>query len=246
MVTFSDPGAARWAGGRRLDVLPAALWLGLPLTYLAAILFGRAMGDDFYDRWFYGELGIVELSTTAMALAAAGIAFAAWRRRAALPRRFLGWWLMVFALGALYFGGEEASWGQHLVGWGTPESIKVLNDHGETNLHNITNWADEKPKQLVDAAATIGGVLLPLFLLWRRVRFRPDDWRGWFLPTFAVFPACLIAVVLKNFERLRDALDWYPEGIVDMRMSEPQEMYFAMFFLIYTLSFYLRLRRQAG
>ena len=236
--------AAQVATERAREGLPLFLILGLPLGYLAAILFGRLMGDAFYDAWFYGEIGLVELSTVVMALAACGVSIASWRRRDRLPQRFLGWWLGLFVLGTFYFGGEEASWGQHLLGWATPEAFMAINDHGETNFHNSFEIADEPLKQLVDMAALIGGIILPLAFYFRGVRFQPSDWKYWFFPTLAVTPACLCAVVLKNIERLREAVGWYPEGVLDMRMSEPQEMYFSMFFLLYALSFYMRLRRQ--
>ncbi len=213
---------------------------------LAVIFGGRLAGNAFYERWIYGELGIVELATMVFALTAGALALACWRRRAALPRPWLGWWLMVFAAGAFYFGGEEASWGQHLFGWQTPEFIARLNDHNETNLHNITNWADEKPKQVVDFASMIGGIALPLYLMFRRIRLDPNGWMYWFVPTIVVLPSCLLATVLKSFERIRDLLQWYPEGIFDMRMSEPQEMYFSLFFMFYAWSFYRRLTQHGG
>jgi hypothetical protein len=33
--------------------------------------------------------------------------------------------------------GEEISWGQHIIGFKTPEAIKEINKQGETNLHNL-------------------------------------------------------------------------------------------------------------
>lgn len=242
-ATYSAATPGATAAARDIGV-PAWLALGLPLAYLAIIFTGRALGDDFYNAWIYGERGVVELSTAAMSLTACGIAIAAWRQRARLPHRYLGVWLAIFAAGAFYFGAEELSWGQQLLRWDTPEAFQAVNDHNETNLHNMTPWADEKPKQVVDMSALIGGIILPLVFYFRRVRFAPSDWKYWFFPTLAVTPACLCAVVLKNFERLRDLLKWYPEGIMNFRMSEPQEMYFAMFFLLYALSFYLRVRRH--
>jgi hypothetical protein len=225
--------------------LPPLLWIGLPVAMLAIIFAGRLAGDEFYDRWIYGEIGVVELATVVFALGACAFALAGWRHRAALPGPWLGWWLLFYAAGAFYFAGEEASWGQHLIGWDTPEGIAKLNDHGETNLHNITNWADEKPKQVVDFASMFGGIALPLFLLLRGIRLDPRGWMYWFVPTLAVLPSCLLATVLKSFERLRDLLQWYPQGVLDMRMSEPQEMYFSLFFLFYAWSFYRRVKRHA-
>lgn len=222
--------------------VPAVLWIGLPLALLVVILGGRLAGEDFYQRWIYGELGVVELATVCFGLTAVAFALASWRRRAAFPKPWLGWWTLVFAAGAFYFSGEEASWGQHLLGWGTPEGLARLNDHGETNLHNITNWADEKPKQLVDMASMVGGILIPLFLRFRGIRLDPAGWPYWLLPGLVVLPSCLLATALKSFERLRDLLQWYPEGLFDFRMSEPQEMYFSLFFMFYAWSLYRRLK----
>ena len=40
----------------------------------------------------------------------------------------------VIALAAFFFAGEEISWGQTHIGWGTPEGYREL--AAETNLHN--------------------------------------------------------------------------------------------------------------
>ncbi|MCU0396469.1 MAG: hypothetical protein MUC73_00065 [Cyclobacteriaceae bacterium] len=46
-------------------------------------------------------------------------------------------WILLLAL-LLFFGfGEEISWGQRILGFGTPESLSKLNVQGETTLHNI-------------------------------------------------------------------------------------------------------------
>ncbi len=225
--------------------LPKAAWLWLPLFTLGLILAGRLAGTEFYDRWFYGELGIVELSTAVFSLSAAVLAILAWRQRRRLPGRILGPWLIIFALGAIYFAGEEMSWGQHILQWQTPASIQDVNDHGETNLHNITNWADEKPKKIVELATIIGGILIPIIMLLKGIRLSPArDWRYWFLPTYAVIVPSVIASILKSIERVQQNFDWYPGELLDMRMSEPQEMYFGLFFLLYAWSFLHRIKTQ--
>ena len=44
---------------------------------------------------------------------------------------------LLLAVGLLFIGGEEISWGQRIFGIRTPEVIESLNDQGELNLHNI-------------------------------------------------------------------------------------------------------------
>lgn len=53
-----------------------------------------------------------------------------------MERVFLG------ALGFVFFVacGEEVSWGQHLLGFATPEPIEQLNRQDEFNLHNLNIW----------------------------------------------------------------------------------------------------------
>lgn len=66
--------------------------------------------------------------------------------------------------GAIVFfwaAGEEISWGQRLLGFGTPEELKEINAQNEVNLHNID-------KKFFDRAldrGTIFGVLLGVILL---------------------------------------------------------------------------------
>jgi hypothetical protein len=50
------------------------------------------------------------------------------------PRRLL---LAGLGLFFLLAGGEEASWGQHWLGFETPDELKELNAQQETNLHNL-------------------------------------------------------------------------------------------------------------
>lgn len=224
--------------------IPVPVWLGISTVLLLGIVAAQSLGEQFYERWFYGETGLVELLTVVFSISASLFAFGAWRHRGRLPTPYLGWWLLIFAVGAFFFAGEEASWGQHFLGWSTPDAFRAFNDHGETNLHNITNWADEKPKHLVEFASMIGGVALPIFIRLRGIRLDPEtDWRYWFVPTIAVVPGCLYGAALKSIERIRDGFDWYPEGFLGMRMSEPQEMFFGLFFMIYAWSFHRRIRR---
>lgn len=55
-------------------------------------------------------------------------------RQAPRPRRLL---LAGLGLFFLLAGGEEASWGQHWLGFETPAELKQINAQQETNLHNL-------------------------------------------------------------------------------------------------------------
>jgi hypothetical protein len=80
-----------------------------------------------------GEFGIIE---TVSALAYPVGAWFALR----LARQSEGWarahWVMWLVFCLLFFG-EETSWLQHWLGYATPDSIKVVNEQSEFNLHNL-------------------------------------------------------------------------------------------------------------
>jgi len=44
---------------------------------------------------------------------------------------------LLFAIGMLFIGAEEISWGQRILDIRTPDALESLNDQGEFNLHNI-------------------------------------------------------------------------------------------------------------
>ena len=63
--------------------------------------------------------------------------------------RFMILWILSWSLACIYFAGEEASWGQWYFNWKTPDFMAGINDQGETNLHNMSSWLDQKPRTLV-------------------------------------------------------------------------------------------------
>jgi hypothetical protein len=217
-------------------------WLWLPFG-LACLLLGwtRAFPAS-YDAWIGGELGALELSHVVIPLASLALAL----RMLALPevRRcwWLGLWLGLAALGSLYVAGEEASWGQHYIGWNTPEGWQALNDQAETNLHNTSSWLDQKPRSLLELGVIVGGILIPLAALrWPGMR------RGRFaivLPPFVCLPSAVIAEFARMTERALDA--FAPGAMLFSRASEVQELYFYLFILLYLIVLRQRLRAKDG
>ena len=51
-------------------------------------------------------------------------------------RRWLRWVYILGGLALLFAAGEEASWGQHILGFASPEFLDGTNYQGETNFHN--------------------------------------------------------------------------------------------------------------
>lgn len=226
--------------------LHPAVWLWFPPVLALVVLGVKLFAPAFYDSFIEGELGLTELATPVAALA--GVWFGVqtvWMSRGRVPLLFSGW-LLATTLGCFYLAGEELSWGQQLFQWQTPDEIAALNDQNETNLHNMSSWFDQKPRLLLELWVLFGGIVLPLRrLAGYRAPYAENSFRGWFWPGIECLPTALIAIAIKLPERYKKVM-----GIeslpFEIRWSEPQEYYFALFLLMYLLAVRQRLRRSTN
>lgn len=228
------------------DELPGWFWLGLPIAALAIELGFRMVNEPLYRRLWESELGPVETGTVVILVPGIVAGVWIWRQRAALPHAILLAWIAVVLAGSIYFGGEEASWGQHWFGWQTPEALRALNDQQETNMHNMSSWLDQKPRLLLELGVLVGGLLYPAWLRLRK-QARPSDPHSlwyWIWPTRVVLPTALLATLIVIPQRLDGAFGWPVPYPLDIRASETQEFYFALFIALYLCSFAVRLARH--
>lgn len=187
--------------------------------------------------------GLAEHATVIVLVPGIAAGFAAYRLRARFPDRRLGAWVLAWTLACVYFAGEEVSWGQHLFGWRTPDTLQALNRQGETNLHNLSSWLDRKPRAAVELWILAAGLAVPL---WRRFRGHvPNAERAadWFWPTIATVPSAALFLAFR-------AHKWYAEAsgreiVVWLSESEVREYYIALFLSIYLGSIWWRLRGAA-
>ena len=224
-------------------ILSAWLWLVLPVLFLIFILAVIIFFPSYIEPVIERENGIVELGTTIVLLPGIIFGICALRLRKSLPESWLAYWLLLIMLGSIYIAGEEISWGQHLLQWGTPEYFQAINDQHETNIHNISSWFDQKPRVLLELWVLVGGVL---FVLWRYIRkyeYSTNDWRAWFWPGLDCLPVALIAILIRWPERYQSIIGEWPLP-VHVRFSEAQEFYFGCFLTIYLLSWYARLKQM--
>ncbi|MDQ2693862.1 MAG: hypothetical protein M3Z21_00525 [Pseudomonadota bacterium] len=217
-------------------------WLWLPPLLLIVQLGVYMLDRPAYERWIDGELGLVELGTFAALLPGIALGILILLRRRVLPEPRLYLWVLLVTWGCFYFAGEEASWGQHLLGWETPEPVQDINDQQETNLHNVSSWFDQKPRLLLELWVVIGGLIIPIRNARRGIAYAPTDWRYWFWPTrVLVLPAALV-VIAKLPEYLQDWFGIPRPPPLDIRVSETQEYYFGLYLTLYLASIYVRLR----
>ncbi len=229
--------------------VPVWLWLWAGPAIVVAQIVTKAIGEPVYRRWMRGELGIVENLTVAFLLAALVCALLARRQRAQVRWRLFGPASLVIAAGLFFFAGEEASWGQHWLGFAPPEEIAARNDQGEFNLHNdpfFEKLLDQLPRNILTLAALIGGVLMPLLRLGRGQRGRdftsPGPW-GWVWPGFECFPAAFLTVTVSLPEKAFEAFDREVPYLIEISAGETKEYCLALFLFVYLLGLVLDLRR---
>ena len=224
--------------------LPRWLWLWFPPLLAIIVFVTKFTSPAFYDRFIEGEHALVELATPVVALCGFVVGLTMLRSLHEIPSRAMRLWVVLITLSCLYLGGEELSWGQQLFEWETPAEIEKLNDQQETNLHNMSSWFDQKPRLLLELWVLIGGVVMPLRRRWSRRQPNKVFWK-WFWPAWECFPTALLAIAIKLPERYKKVagLEVLP---FEIRWSEPQEYYFALFLLIYLLAVRARLRTRTG
>ena len=144
-------------------------------------------------------------------------------------------WLfyLTFAIGLLFIGGEETSWGQNLFHYQTPELFDRWNEQGEVTVHNLDGLNDRN--HFLRLAFGVGGLIG--LVAWKSARFAdlapPRALRTWFWlialkSVLDVFVVRSAAVSMKAY--------------IMAEMSEVVEMLIAMAGLLYV---WLNSRRLA-
>jgi hypothetical protein len=228
---------------RDQDRLPAWLWLWYPPTMALIVFVTKLFAPGFFARYIEGENAFIENATPVVALLGFLAGLTMLRRLSYLLSLAMRLWVVLLTLSCLYIAGEEISWGQQIFGWQTPALVDALNDQHETNLHNMSSWFDQKPRLLLELWVLIGGVLVPPWA-GRRQRILSGSFQRWFWPTRECLPTALLAILTRLPQRYK-WLTGTPVLPFEIRWSELQEYYFALFLLIYLLSLRARLRARS-
>ncbi len=205
----------------------------LPILVVLFPAFWFAIAGN--DRMLKGEAGIIENMTVIFLLLAIGFCISGLSRanRIGLPSLVKAW-LFVMILGSAYFALEEISYGQHMFGWGTAETWKELNDQDETNLHNVHAIFDQVPRALLTLGILIGGIILPLYRLFRGIRLGQDNRFYWQWPTLDCVTIGLLVILIRPVLSLFE--------VEFINTGEMKENLFALFILLYCISIHTRLR----
>ena len=135
-------------------------------------------------------------------------------------RRGLGALFFLFACCCLFAAGEEISWGQRVLGFGTPEEVAAVNGQEELNVHDVvevqgkfnlglalaslyglaTPWLVRRPVLAVPPIALGGAFLAMLAYISARAEFFPHP--GHELAKFSEWPETCFALALAVFALL--------------------------------------------
>lgn len=228
--------------------LPRWLWLWVPVIYVILHYVVAGFGQETYDRYLGGgELGNNELLTMVLLIIAVGVGLhTLWIMRGMADWR-LWTWIFLGTLGCVYFGGEEASWGQHLIGWESSEAWQEFNDQQETNLHNSEKYGpllDQLPRNLLTLGMLVGGVFAPLWRRAKQLSLDPAGINFWIWPTLICLPAGLLGATVSWPESIYKSMTGLARPPrFNISAGELKEWYSAFFLLIYLLSFNLRFRQ---
>lgn len=225
----------------QINDLSKWLWLWLPLG-VAMLPYVARLIDTATDNYVYGEQGIIENYTFVILFIAILLGITSIGKMKAFKFPIFRLWLVLLVLGCVYYAGEEISWGQHWFGWGTPDTWLDVNDQGETNLHNTSALLDQVPRMLLTVAAVVGGIIVPLIVLFRNKTLDKDSFYYWLWPTYVNIPTCLLAIGVSLHEKIYKLFDSTVPYLLDIRAGESKEVLLAMFLFMYIASFYKRLK----
>jgi hypothetical protein len=213
--------------------LPRWLTLGVPHVLAIGTALLALAWPESIRLWYAGELGLLENLEVLALFAALYVGLLALASRAIRAERLKTAWVAMFVLGLFYITGEEISWGQHYFGWGTPEWYQAVNDQQETNLHNTSDWLDQKPRALLEFAIYFSSLFYPLLARVWRPRWL-ERLPAWTWPTRVCLPAALLILLAQVFDKT--ALGPLSQGI-GLRLSEVREflVYFYLYIYIYSL-----------
>jgi len=186
-------------------------WIGLPLAVLAYRFLSPLLGYETWSVLNQKEFGVLEMGTVLVLLIGLYTTWRIWSLRDALPG--YGTFFMMFGgFCVFYYLGEEISWGQHSLGYETPENTRAVTEQEEFNLHNMsgTEIFDNIPRQAMLVGTIIGGIILPI--VYRKRLKRPAAPRKlgyWLVPNYRLIPISLFAVLSTVPEKI--VRNMYPE-----------------------------------
>jgi hypothetical protein len=217
-------GAGAWNTSPGVVLGIAALPFLIALVGFATAL----MGKEAYKA-FTGEDGIAETLQAILYAAALVLSLVVGRRLWTGEQKIVGVLYFVLSLGFFFLVGEELSWGQRLLGWGTPEALVAMNKQGETNLHNIhgVGYTFKWIQLLVGAYGAVLPLVLPAWSALARYR----STLSLLIPHFTLVPYFAFMFFWRVYRNLFEAPSEYYFAVAEF--NEVVELILAAGFLLF-------------
>ncbi|SFC72462.1 hypothetical protein [Tropicimonas isoalkanivorans] len=210
------------------------------LPLLATILiFGMKASNAQKYLWIIREDGPVEWLTALAYVAASVIAIVV-----AFRIRRESWVLfalyLVFAAGLFVIAGEEASWGQRIFDYGTPEAVAQINQKNEFNLHNMKGFPLHSAFIFIGLYGAFARLLLTPLLRDRAPRVLELLTAPTLLMLYFLLPALLyiyyeLVPHLYAIPQGMSVAEFLKPQMVSGKEQEPFELLLGMGFLSFTL-----------
>ena len=197
-------------------------------------------GETSSYRKSLEEGGIVEWATFLLLLISAYILFSCARNMRSSLFRVIYYVLSGFSF---VIGMEEMSWGQMIFNWKTPSQLALINDQGETNLHNIGLISDHSD--------LVYGLILALIILvtltTNRLTKRIKD-KNFYTPLLNLAPSKMLLIYFIPASLFSLCLYFniheYTHGFIFRGEEELMEMVGAFGLLGYSTSMISRLKNM--
>jgi len=240
-VTCRDSEQLPREGDERLE-MHRFWWMYLPVLFFVLRYYVHLNSENnaALESRFLGGRRLVEKKTVGLLVLALFMTIYVMVRFGESLHIVVKVFLLFYCMGCIYFAGEEASWGQHWLGWETGDYFLAINDQQETNFHNTSKWLDRVPKAMVSLFIFIGGVVVPLWSFCKKRAFNYNKLWWWLYPTWVCLPTAIFASVAtwpSKIERATDVNFYFNQA------QEVKELYIAYFILLFITSLYIRLAR---
>ncbi|MEM6811396.1 MAG: hypothetical protein AAF549_02905 [Pseudomonadota bacterium] len=212
-------------------------WLWIPIFVFLGQVVAKLTLPYSEVSSLYNENGLFEILQFFTLVAAIIVCLVYLAKESRINSGILSGWFVLAMICCIYVAGEEVSWGQHIIGWATPEEWAQYNDQNETNIHNTSSWFDQKPRLLLLIGICFGSLIMPYLSF---IKNMPrDQFLSQVTPPKISFVIALIILVPHLVEKI---LETYQLTFFS-RYSEIQETYMFYFVFVYLLNLRLNLKQ---
>lgn len=220
-----ERAASDWTVSRPQIWILFAIPFVLPLITILAALFHRPTFDVLT-----GEDQLGEWLQVAAWVGALLLAIAVLTHLIRSGSRLLAFLYGALVLAMIFIVGEEISWGQRIIGFGTPESLAEANRQGEVNFHNLTGVQTAFSWAMFVVGAY--GTLAPVWAIrrWGEYGAWPRITRA-LVPHWVLIPYFLLMFVWRFYRNLFEPIESLYVGISEF--GETTELVLALAFLAF-------------